>query len=72
MKLKLLTLGLMAGAAMTVSAQHVMNVDTKAMGAAIQPTMYGLFFEDINFAADDGLSTVVHGLAGVRQRRTGG
>ena len=55
MKLKLLTLGLMAGAAMTVSAQHVMNVDTKAMGAAIQPTMYGLFFEDINFAADGGL-----------------
>ena len=55
MKLKLLTLGLMAGAAMTVSAQHVMNVDTKAMGAAVQPTMYGLFFEDINFAADGGL-----------------
>ena len=55
MKLKLLTLGLMAGAAMTMSAQHVMNVDTKAMGAAVQPTMYGLFFEDINFAADGGL-----------------
>ena len=55
MKLKLLTLGLMAGAAMTMSAQHVMNVDTKALGAAVQPTMYGLFFEDINFAADGGL-----------------
>ena len=55
MKLKLLTLSLMAGAAMTMSAQHVMNVDTRAMGAPVQPTMYGLFFEDINFAADGGL-----------------
>ena len=36
-------------------AQHVMDVNTKKVGAAIQPTMYGLFFEDINFAADGGL-----------------
>lgn len=30
-------------------------LDTKKVGAPIQPTMYGLFFEDINFAADGGL-----------------
>lgn len=31
------------------------SLDTKKIGAPIQPTMYGLFFEDINFAADGGL-----------------
>ena len=31
------------------------ELNTKNKGAAIQPTMYGLFFEDINFAADGGL-----------------
>jgi len=31
------------------------NLDTKKIGAPIQSTMYGLFFEDINFAADGGL-----------------
>jgi alpha-L-arabinofuranosidase len=39
-----------------MSAQtHVMEVNTKKIGAPIQPTMYGLFFEDINYAADGGL-----------------
>ncbi len=32
-----------------------MVVQTKQLGAEIQPTMYGLFFEDINYAADGGL-----------------
>jgi len=36
-------------------AQHTFTVDTKKVGAKIQPTMYGVFFEDINFAADGGL-----------------
>ena len=41
---------------LTLSAQsHVMEVNTKKLGAPIQPTMYGLFFEDINYAADGGL-----------------
>lgn len=31
------------------------TLDTKKVGAPVQPTMYGLFFEDINFAADGGL-----------------
>ncbi len=30
-------------------------VNAKKPGAVIQPTMYGLFFEDINFGADGGL-----------------
>ena len=34
---------------------HVINVNAKKAGAAIQPTMYGIFFEDINYAADGGL-----------------
>lgn len=33
----------------------VMDVNTKKAGAPIQNTMYGLFFEDINYAADGGL-----------------
>lgn len=32
-----------------------MIVNMKKTGAEIQPTMYGLFFEDINYAADGGL-----------------
>ena len=36
-------------------AQHVFTLDTKKLGAEIQPTMYGIFFEDINFGADGGL-----------------
>lgn len=31
------------------------ELDTKKVGSPIQSTMYGLFFEDINFAADGGL-----------------
>ncbi|MDR0865231.1 MAG: carbohydrate binding domain-containing protein, partial [Candidatus Symbiothrix sp.] len=40
----------------TATAQvNEMFIDTQKPGAAIQPTMYGLFFEDINYAADGGL-----------------
>ena len=34
--------------------QHVMPVDVAKPTAKIQPTMYGIFFEDINFGADGG------------------
>lgn len=52
--------GLMAILALAVSmalqAQtNQMVVNVKKIGAEIQPTMYGLFFEDINYAADGGL-----------------
>ena len=32
-----------------------MTIQANRKGAEIQPTMYGLFFEDINYAADGGL-----------------
>lgn len=39
----------------TMAQENVITVNTKKVGAKIQPTMYGIFFEDINFAADGGL-----------------
>ncbi len=57
MNRKLLTCALALGAAAASFAQsaHVMDVNTKKAGATVQNTMYGLFFEDINYAADGGL-----------------
>ena len=41
---------------MALHAQtNEMVIQAKKLGAEIQPTMYGLFFEDINYAADGGL-----------------
>lgn len=48
----------LALAATTLSLQAQTNelvVQTRKAGAPIQNTMYGLFFEDINYAADGGL-----------------
>ena len=36
-------------------SNHEMNNSTNKPGAPIQLTMYGLFFEDINYGADGGL-----------------
>lgn len=36
-------------------AQTPITVDTRRPGAPIQSTMYGIFFEDINYGADGGL-----------------
>ena len=56
MKLKFSVSFLTLFSALTLSAQtHVMEVNTKKVGAPVQPTMYGIFFEDINYAADGGL-----------------
>ena len=42
--------------ALTLHAQqHNMVIQADQIGAQIQPTMYGLFFEDINYGADGGL-----------------
>ena len=52
---------LLTGAALALTAltahaaDNVITVNAKKAGAPIQPTMYGIFFEDINFAADGGL-----------------
>ncbi len=42
----------------STQSQHspaIINVDLAHPGAAISPQMFGIFFEDINFAADGGL-----------------
>lgn len=56
-KPKLLSAFLFAAlAAMPVCAQdHHFVVQASKPGAPVQPTMYGVFFEDINFGADGGL-----------------
>src|SRR4026209_1735550 len=38
-----------------VNAQHVLTGKAKKPTAAIQPTMWGVFFEDINMGADGGI-----------------
>ncbi len=42
-------------AATSMSAQVSINIDTKNRGPMISPTHYGIFYEDINHAADGGL-----------------
>ena len=56
MNYKQLTLAVSLMATSTLSAQtNVLDVDAKKAGAPVQSTMYGIFFEDINYAADGGL-----------------
>lgn len=57
MKIKSLILGVsvIASSLMTHAQDNTVTVQTKNIGAEIQPTMYGVFFEDINFGADGGL-----------------
>lgn len=45
----------MACCALTAGAQVVIDVDANQRGPRISPTHYGIFFEDINHAADGGL-----------------
>ncbi len=53
---KILSLLLTAALAMTANAQtRELTVEAGKPGAVVQPTMYGIFFEDINFGADGGL-----------------
>src|SRR3990172_2228160 len=54
LKIVVLTL-LMFVLAVTMRAQPRVTVDVGKPGAKISPTMYGVFFEDINFGADGGL-----------------
>lgn len=55
MNLKLFTFALTFTVSVSMQGQHTMDLNTKKLGAPVSPTMYGLFFEDINFAADGGL-----------------
>lgn len=57
-KQTLLLAALTLTAGLSLNAQEAANhfvIQTNKTGAAIQPTMYGHFFEDINFGADGGL-----------------
>lgn len=54
LKPSLLTAALLAGMALGMNAEEFV-IRTDKPGATVQPTMYGLFFEDINYAADGGL-----------------
>ena len=52
---KILFCAALAGV-MSLNAQdNVVTVETAKVGSVIQPTMYGIFFEDINYGADGGL-----------------
>lgn len=53
--MKQLITTLLLSCTLGAQAQHVMTVDVARPTAKIQPTMYGIFFEDINFGADGGL-----------------
>jgi len=56
MTLKRLFLGAALVLGTNAMAQdYTLTVQTAKPGAEVQPTMYGIFFEDINFAADGGL-----------------
>lgn len=50
----LAVLALAAGSALQAQTNELV-IQARKPGAEIQPTMYGLFFEDINYAADGGL-----------------
>lgn len=46
---------LFAGGMQSAAAQTAITVDIRKPGSEIKPTMYGIFFEDINYGADGGL-----------------
>ena len=56
MRIKNILLGAFLTAGISASAQdNTITVETAKLGSPVQPTMYGIFFEDINYAADGGL-----------------
>src|ERR1700691_3763341 len=54
-KLKFLALALAAIVNQTISSAATIEVQADKPGAKINPAMWGVFFEDINFGADGGL-----------------
>ena len=51
----MLVAGVLLQALSAMAQENVITVNAKKLGVPIQPTMYGIFFEDINYAADGGL-----------------
>ena len=52
---KNLVLCLLAFAFVNLQAQVNIKVDVAQKGIEISPTLYGIFYEDINYASDGGL-----------------
>ncbi len=50
-----LALGVALLANLSAAPEITWTVDTAGIGPAVSPTMHGIFFEDINYAADGGL-----------------
>lgn len=56
MRIKNILLTAMLASSVASQAQdNTITVETAKLGAPVQSTMYGVFFEDINYAADGGL-----------------
>jgi alpha-L-arabinofuranosidase len=55
MKRQLLALGIALALAPTCKAQVDIKIDSRATGVEISPMLYGIFYEDINHAADGGI-----------------
>lgn len=53
--MKKILLAAIALMGLAAHAQTTIEVNTKKVGSDIAPTMYGIFFEDINYGADGGL-----------------
>ncbi len=51
----MLLASVLMGTNLAMAQTHEITVDVKKAGAPIQKTMYGIFFEDINYGADGGL-----------------
>ena len=54
-KLLYLFLFFTSGIICQAQTANVISVNADKPGSSIQPTMWGIFFEDINFAADGGI-----------------
>ncbi|MDE6003650.1 MAG: carbohydrate binding domain-containing protein, partial [Prevotella sp.] len=55
MKIKHILAGLLMASSQAVNAQVIINIDANQRGPMVSPTHYGIFYEDINHAADGGL-----------------
>ena len=63
----LLSVGVNCMTAQDIVPVHEFDIDIQKVGSPIQSTMYGIFFEDINFGEDGGTapsSLRIHGEVG--------
>ena len=55
MKRSNILLSALLASSLAANAQVKINVDASNPGVKVSPNLYGIFFEDINHAADGGL-----------------